>query len=170
MIGFSLKPTEYSPILGSAGRASGRSTIYDELKNAIDELPADAKMKSTKRHIKVRWLSREQSIDSLLGPLDALVAYLHILKKSKSRNRSAGEAADDGEHDDDEPDLSETGRMTLDELVVAFGDFEQVAMLHFCGDICEQLATMSRTLQADNADVHVALSNVDGLIQSLGSC
>jgi len=58
----------------------------------------------------------------------------------------------------------------IDELVVAFGDFEQVAMLHFCGDICEQLATMSRTLQADNADVHVALSNADGLIQSLESC
>ena len=153
----------------SGQRREGLGKVYDELKNAVDELPADAKMKSTKRHIKVRWLSREQSIDSLLGPLDALVAYLHILKKPKSRNRSAGEAADDGEHDDD-PDLSETGRMALGELAVAFGDFEQVAMLHFCGDICEQLATMSRTLQADNADVHVALSNVDGLIQSLGSC
>ena len=105
--------TETYGIFSHSGQRRERlGKVYDELNNAIDELHADAKMKSTKRHIKVRWLSREQSIDSLLGPLDALIAYLHILKKPKSRNRSAGEAADDGEHDDD-PDLSETAAWHL---------------------------------------------------------
>ena len=129
----------------------------------VPELETDGKMKSIKRHIAVRWLSRSASIDSLVEPLGPLVSFLHEEKARKSKKRKA---TDDEEEDGE---IGEAGHMSLDELCSAYSQFNIVAMLHFLGDLCEQLAVASRTLQGDITDVDEVLSNMQGLVDSLAN-
>ena len=69
--------------------------------------------------------------------------------------------------DDEDDEIGEAGRMSLDELCTAYGQFGIVAMLYFLGDVCEQLAVASRALQGDLTDVGEVLSNMQGLVGSL---
>ena len=132
----------YGVFSHSGKRCAGLEKVYDELKVLIPELDTDGKMKSIKRHIAVRWLSRSASIDSLIEPLGALVSFIHKEKAHKSKKRKATD--EEGEDEDDE--IGEAGRMSLGEFCSAYGQFAIVAMLHFLGDVCEQLAVASKAL------------------------
>ena len=146
----------YGVFSNSGLRREGLEKVHDELDATFAEGTAvkkKKKLKSAKRHIKVRRLSRAASIDSIVDPLDALIAYLHELKASKSKRKADEEEAPD---EDDEAEIAESGRMSLGELIGAYSDFEVVAMPHFLGDVCEQLAAPSASLQGSKLDVHTA--------------
>ena len=155
----------YGLFSNSGQRREGLEKIFDELKEIVDDM-SDSGFKQIKRHISVRWLSRAASIDSLIDALDALIVFLHEHKKKKSKKR---ETDDDDDEEGGEVEIAESGRMSVDELIAAYSDFETVAMLHYLGDLCEQLAVTSVTLQGSVLDVQVVLSNIDGLIGSLES-
>ena len=89
--------------------------------------------------------------------------FLHELKTKKGKKRPN----EDDEDEDEDEEIAESGRMALDELVAAYSDFQTVGMLHFLGDVCEQLSVTSPTLQGSELDIDVVLSNIDGLITSL---
>ena len=146
----------------SGQRRAGLEKIFDEM-NLLKKSEKAGGFKQLKKYISVRWLSRTASIDSILAPLDALIVFLHELKAKKGKKRSA----DEDEDEDEDDEVAESGRMMLDELLVAYGDFQTVAMLHFLGDICEQLSVTSKTLQGSELDIDVVLSNIDGLITSI---
>ena len=155
-----LLSSTYGIFKNSGQRREGLEKVYDEM---IVLKESEGRFKQLKKYIAVRWLSRTASIDSIITPLDALVVFLHELKTKKGKKRPN----EDDEDEDEDEEIAESGRMTLDELVAAYSDFQTVGMLHFLGDVCEQLSVTSSTLQGSELDIDVVLSNIDGLITSL---
>ena len=55
------------------------------------------------------------------------------------------------------------------ELKAAVLDFKTMALLHFLGDITEQLNVVSKSLQGDIPDIKQIFMMLDGLISSLST-
>ena len=149
-----------SAIYGQFKYSSKKRERLDEIHAELSARAGDevkAKLRSIKRHVRTRWLSRGESIQSVLDCLEEAVTF--ILDEMSLK-------ADDVDGDSGFTAAGKKSAMKPPELKGKVLEFKVIALLHFLGDVTELLNIVSKTLQKTKPDLLEVFDAIEGLIAS----